>query len=62
MTDAEIFFTKLIEKIPNAQAGKMFGALCMKMPNGKSGAMFWKDHIVVNRNKYLILLRAKEST
>jgi hypothetical protein len=47
MTKAEAFFTDLIEQIPNAKPGKMFGALCMKMPNGKSGAMFWKDNIVV---------------
>lgn len=47
MTKAEEFFIELIEQIPNAKAGKMFGALCMKMPNGKSAAMFWKDNIVV---------------
>ncbi|AHF17919.1 hypothetical protein [Niabella soli] len=47
MTPAELYFTTLIELIPDAQPGKMFGALCMKMPNGKSGAMFWKDHLVV---------------
>lgn len=47
MTKAEIFFTELVNGIPNAKPGKMFGALCMKMPNGKSAAMFWKDNIVV---------------
>jgi hypothetical protein len=47
MTKAESFFMELIEQVPDAKPGKMFGALCMKMPNGKSGAMFWKDNIVV---------------
>ncbi|MDQ6757323.1 MAG: hypothetical protein M3004_10350 [Bacteroidota bacterium] len=47
MTEAEIYFNELTEKIANAKAGKMFGALCMKMPNGKSAAMFWKNNIVV---------------
>jgi len=47
MTAAETYFNTLTEEIPNAAAGKMFGALCMKMPNGKSAAMFWKDNIVV---------------
>jgi hypothetical protein len=47
MTNAEIFFSELINEIPNAKPGKMFGALCIKMPNGKSAAMFRKDNIVV---------------
>jgi hypothetical protein len=47
MTEAEAYFVKLAEEIPDVQLGKMFGALCMKTPNGKSGAMFWKDNIVV---------------
>ena len=47
MTEAEEFFSRITNDIPNAKAGKMFGSLCMKMPNGKSGAMLWKDHLVV---------------
>ena len=47
MSEAEQFFIELIGQVPDAKAGKMFGALCMKMPNGKSAAMFWKDNIVV---------------
>jgi hypothetical protein len=47
MSEAEEFFIDIIGEVPNAKAGKMFGALCMKMPNGKSAAMFWKDNIVV---------------
>jgi len=47
MTEAELYFTELTKEIPNAAAGKMFGALCMKMPNGKSAAMFWKENLVV---------------
>jgi hypothetical protein len=47
MSEAETYFIKLSEEIPDVQLGKMFGALCMKTPNGKSSAMFWKDNIVV---------------
>ncbi|MBO9618040.1 MAG: hypothetical protein J7539_03305 [Niabella sp.] len=47
MTEAELYFNALVEQVPDAKPGKMFGALCMKMPNGKSGAMFWKDHLIV---------------
>ena len=47
MSEAEAYFVELTKDIPNAKAGKMFGAPCMKMPNGKSAAMFWKDNIVV---------------
>ena len=47
MTKAEALFVQLIDEIPEAKPGKMFGALCMKTPNGKSGAMFWRDHLVV---------------
>jgi hypothetical protein len=47
MTAAEAYFHILTNDIPDAAAGKMFGALCMKTPNGKAAAMFWKDDLVV---------------
>lgn len=47
MSTAEKYFLAVIEEIPDAKPGKMFGALCAKMPNNKAAAMFWKDNIVV---------------
>ena len=46
MTSKE-FFQELITQIPNAAAGKMFGADAIKMPNGKAGAMCKDDKLLV---------------
>lgn len=45
MTPLELF-NQIIEEIPAARPGKMFGALCIKAQNGKAAAMFWKDNMV----------------
>lgn len=36
MTGAEKHFAELSVEIPEAQQGKMFGALCLKAPTGKA--------------------------
>jgi hypothetical protein len=36
MAEAEKHFAELAAEIPEAQQGKMFGALCLKAPNGKA--------------------------
>src|SRR3954469_13086050 len=46
MTKHEELFHKIAAEIPNAQEGKMFGALCIKAPNGKAGVMFWKEDMI----------------
>jgi len=46
MSPAQELYHQIAKSIPNAQEGKMFGALCFKAPNGKAVAMFWKDYMV----------------
>src|SRR5579872_2089060 len=46
MTKEEELFHKIAAALPDAQEGKMFGALCIKAPNGKSGVMFWRNDMI----------------
>jgi hypothetical protein len=50
MSEAEVFFQKLANDIPDGKPGKMFGSLCIKAPNGKAVAMVWHDCMVVKLN------------
>lgn len=45
--NATEYFLELIETIPDAKPGKMFGCLCAKMPNGKAGMMLKNDQLIV---------------
>ncbi len=45
--NAEQYFNELLNEIPGAIPGKMFGALCAKMPNGKAGMMFIDETLLV---------------
>lgn len=47
MIEAKEYFHQLIQQIPNAILGKMFGAEAIKMPNGKAGAFFKNNLIIV---------------
>ena len=44
---AEEHFNKILFEIPDAVAGKMFGANAIKMQNGKAGAFFKNDKLIV---------------
>ena len=46
MTKAETLFHKIVEEVPGAKKGKMFGALCIKAANGKAVAILWKDNML----------------
>lgn len=46
MTAAE-YFSELIDQIPEAKPGKMFGSVCAKMPNGKAGMMLKNQDLIV---------------
>lgn len=45
--NCEELFLKILNDIPGATQGKMFGALAAKMQNGKAGAMFKEDKLLV---------------
>lgn len=51
MTDSEMLFNKIVNKIPNGIKGKMFGAECIKSANGKTAAFFWKENMVFKLDK-----------
>ena len=46
MTKAENIFLRIIEEIPSAVKGNMFGAISIKAKNGKTGAFFWENNMV----------------
>jgi len=46
MIEPEKLFYKIIEDLPNAIKGKMFGAVSIKSSNGKTAAFFWKGNMV----------------
>ena len=46
MTESEKLFYQIIEDLPNAIKGKMFGAISIKSSNGKTAAFFWKGNMV----------------
>ncbi len=50
MPKAEELFHKIIDKVPDAIEGKMFGALCIKLKNRKTVAIFWKDCMLFKLN------------
>lgn len=39
-------FQNIIDNIPSAIEGKIFGAKCIKAKNGKTAAIFWKDEML----------------
>ena len=43
----ETYFLELLNDIPNASSGKMFGCLAAKMPNGKAGMFLKYDTLIV---------------
>jgi len=47
MTKGEELYHKIAAELPDAQEGRMFGALCIKAPNGKASVMFWKEFLIV---------------
>ncbi|MGG5207430.1 hypothetical protein ACQWU4_00685 [Chryseobacterium sp. MIQD13] len=47
MTEAEKHFEELAAEIPEAQKGKMFGALCLKAPNGKAFLLLKNENIAI---------------
>lgn len=46
MSEAENEFHKIINIIPHATLGKLFGAQCIKASNGKAIAVLWKDALM----------------
>lgn len=47
MMTPEALFDVLIDKIPDAKKGKMFGCECAKMLNGKAGMMLKNGSLIV---------------
>jgi len=43
MEKSKELFYQIVNDIPNAIEGKMFGASCIKCKNGKTAAILWKD-------------------
>ena len=46
MTTSEELFHKIVNEIPDATEGKMFGASCIKSINGKAVAILWKGNML----------------
>lgn len=46
MTQAEAVFHKIIQEIPDAEEGKVFGAACIKLIHGKTVAILWNDNML----------------
>ena len=46
-SNPEQYFMNLIESVPGAFKGKMFGVPCIKVKSGKVAAVFWNDDLVV---------------
>ena len=46
MTSSKELFHQIIDEVPDATEGKMFGAFCIKSINGKAAAILWKDHML----------------
>lgn len=51
MTEPEKFFHKIVNDIPDAIEGKMFGAMCVKSTSGKAVAIFWKNNMLFKLGK-----------
>jgi len=52
MTKAENIFLRIIEEIPNAVTGNMFGAISIKAKNGKTGhflgKIIWFSNLMIH--------------
>jgi len=46
MTKSEELFNQIVNQVPDAIEGKMFGASCIKSINGKAVAILWKDNML----------------
>ena len=46
MTQSEELFHQIVNEVPGAVAGKMFGASCIKTMNGKAVAILWQDSML----------------
>lgn len=46
MTKSEELFNQIVNQVPDAIEGKMFGASCIKSINGKVVAILWKDNML----------------
>ncbi len=46
MTKSEELFHQIINQVPDAIEGKMFGTSCIKLINGKAVAILWKDNML----------------
>jgi len=46
MTRSEELFHQIVDDLPDAIEGKMFGAECIKSINGKAAAILWKDNML----------------
>ena len=46
MTQSQERFQQIVNEVPGAIEGKMFGAACIKSTNGKAAAILWKDNML----------------
>ena len=46
MTKSEELFHQIVNQVPDAIEGKMFGASCIKSINGKAVVILWKDNMM----------------
>ena len=46
MSRSEKLYHQIINEIPDASEGKMFGAPCIKSINGKATALLWKNNML----------------
>lgn len=46
MSESEKTFQQILESLPNAIEGRIFGAKCIKTANGKAAAVLWQDSMV----------------
>lgn len=51
MSQFEDIFHQIITEIPEARAGKAFGANCIKAKNDKTAAIFYQDRILVKLDR-----------
>jgi len=46
MKKSEELFHQIVNQVPDAIEGKMFGASCIKSINGKAVVILWKDNMM----------------
>ncbi len=51
MKKPEAIFRNIINQLPEANEGKMFGALCIKAINGKVATILWKETMLFKLDK-----------